>query len=91
MFRCSYTIIRERINSCLLKLQLLKQSIKMHGCVVNTMVVWLHILGPYWCLYVALFGSRLLPDSATHRCILMDYFNNCNFSKHELMRSLMMA
>jgi len=26
-----------------------------------------------------------------HRCILMDYFNNCNFSKHELMRSLMMV
>jgi len=25
----------------------------------------------------------------THRCILVDYFNNCNFSKHELMRSLM--
>jgi len=20
-------------------------------------VVWLHILGPYWCLFVALFGS----------------------------------
>ena len=45
MFRCySYTIIRERINSCLLKLQLLK-----------------------------------------------DYCNNCNFSKHELVRSLMMV
>ena len=27
----------------------------------------------------------------THRCILMDYFNNCKFSKHELMRSLMMV
>jgi len=24
-------------------------------------------------------------------CILKDYFNNCNVSKHELMRSLMMA
>ena len=21
----------------------------------------------------------------THRCILMDCFNNCNFSKHKLM------
>ena len=21
-------------------------------------VVWLHLLGTYWCLYVALFGSR---------------------------------
>ena len=27
----------------------------------------------------------------THRCILMDCFINCNFSKHELMRSLMMV
>ena len=27
----------------------------------------------------------------TNRCILMDYFNNCKFSKHELMRSLMMV
>ena len=44
MFRCySYTIIRERINSRLLKLQLLKQSIKIHRCVINTVVVWLHI------------------------------------------------
>ena len=51
MFRCySYTIIRERINLCL---QLLKQSIKIHRCVVSTVVVWLHILGPYWCLYGA--------------------------------------
>jgi hypothetical protein len=31
----------------------------MHGCVVNTVVEWLHILGPYWYMYVALFGSRL--------------------------------
>jgi len=46
MFRCySYTIIRERIDLCLLKLQLLKQSIKIHHCAVNTAVVWLHILG----------------------------------------------
>ena len=58
MFRCySYTIIRERINSCLLKLLLLKQSIKIHRCVVNTVVFWLRIFGPYWCLYV-----ELLPD-----------------------------
>ena len=31
---------------------------------VNT-VVWLHILGPYWCVCVSLFGSSLLPNSAT--------------------------
>jgi len=54
-----HTIIRERINSCLLKLQLLKYSTKVHRCVVNTVVVWLQILGPYWCMYGALFGSRL--------------------------------
>ena len=61
MFRCySYTIIRERINLCLLKLLFLKQSIKIHRCVVNMVVVWLRILGPYWCLFVALFGSRRL-------------------------------
>ena len=54
MFRgYSYTI-RERINFDLLKLQLLKYSIKIHRYVVNTVVLWLHILGPYWCLYVAL-------------------------------------
>jgi len=53
MFQCySYTIIRERIDLCLIKLLLLKQSIKIHRCVVNTVVVWLNILGPYWCLYV---------------------------------------
>ena len=40
MFRCySYTIIREHINLCLLKLQLLKQSIKIHRCVVNMVMV----------------------------------------------------
>jgi len=40
MIRCySYTIIRGRINLCLLKLQLLKYSIKIHRCVVNTVVV----------------------------------------------------
>jgi len=60
MFRCySYTIIRKRINLCLLKLQLLKQSFKIHRCAVNMVVVWLHILGHYWCLHVALFGIRL--------------------------------
>ena len=26
-----------------------------------------------------------------HRSILMDYFINCNLSKHELVRSLMMV
>jgi len=30
----------------------------MHRCVVNTVVVWLHILGPYWRMFIALFTSR---------------------------------
>jgi len=34
-FDVSHTIIKERINLCLLKLQLLKQSIKIHRSVVN--------------------------------------------------------
>jgi len=29
--------------------------VKIHRCVVNMVVVWLHILvGPCWCMYVAL-------------------------------------
>jgi hypothetical protein len=60
MCRCSYTVIRGRINSCFLKLQLLKESIKIHRCVVNTVVMWLHLLGRYWCMRVALFGDRFL-------------------------------
>jgi len=56
MFRCySYTIIRERVNLCLLKLQLLKWSVKIHRCVVNTVVVWLHILSPYQCFFFNFF------------------------------------
>jgi len=43
MFRhYSYTIIREHINLYLLKLQLLKESIKIHQCMVNTVVLRLH-------------------------------------------------
>jgi hypothetical protein len=29
-------------------------------CVLNTVVVWLRMLGPYLCLYVALFDSGLI-------------------------------
>ena len=30
-------------------------------------VVWLHIiLGPFWCMCVALFGISLIPNSAKH-------------------------
>jgi len=64
MFRCySHTIIRERINLCLLKLQILKQFIKIHRCVVNKVVVWLHMLGPYWRLYVALLKTVTLVST----------------------------
>ena len=39
MFPCySYIIISGRINFCLLKLQLLKYSFKVHGCVVNLLL-----------------------------------------------------
>jgi len=40
MFRCySYTIIRERINLCLLKLQLLKSFIKIHWTILTTVTL----------------------------------------------------
>ena len=43
----------------------------MHQCVVNTVVVWQRVLGPYWYMYVALFGSRLIlqPNSVTYHPI----------------------
>jgi len=68
MFRCySYTIIRERINLCLLKLQLLKKSIKIHRCVVNTVVVWLHILGPnISCIYWDSIYAATPPPYSPH-------------------------
>jgi len=38
----------------------------VHWCVINSVVMWLHILvDPCWCVYVALFRSRL-PNSATY-------------------------
>jgi len=50
----------------------------VHRYVINSVVVWLHILvGPCWCVYVALFGSSLLPNSATythHVCEFKDDF-----------------
>ena len=51
----------------------------------------MHILGPYWCMYVAPFGSHTTTVLTTHRCILMDYFDNCNFNKHKLMRPMIMV
>jgi hypothetical protein len=67
MFQCySYTIIKDCINSCLLKLQLLKQSIKIQRCVANTVVAWLHILGPYWCVYVCMYVCCIVRQQTTH-------------------------
>ena len=43
MFRCGCTINRQRTNSCSLKLQLLRYCVKIHWCVVNTVVVWLQL------------------------------------------------
>ena len=50
MFRCSHKIIRERIYSCLLKLQLLKQSVIIHRCVL---MMWLRkLVCSCWCVCV---------------------------------------
>ena len=71
----------------------------VHWCVINSVVMWLHILvGPCWCVYVALFGNRqcnihqqgptnicshIYTKLITHQCTIIDYFNKSNFSKHE--------
>ena len=66
MFRCySYTIIRERINLCLLKLQSTADTVQ------HTDTKY----GPNT-------FSHTTTVLTTHRCILMDYFNNCNFYSH---------
>jgi len=39
----------------------------LHQCVINSVVMWLHILvGPCWCVYFALFESSLLPNNTTY-------------------------
>jgi len=43
-----------------------------------------HQLGPNIC-------SHTTTILTAHRCTLRDYFSNCNFSKNELMCSLMMV
>ena len=90
MFRCySYTMIRERINLCLLKLQLIKQSIKIHRCVVNTVVVWLHILGhrvylhkprQYSITYYTpkLYSLLLLGYKPVQHVTVLNTVGNCN-------------
>jgi len=99
MFRCySYAIISERINLCLLKLQLLKQSIKIHRCVVHMVVVWLHSLTQSTAeqcnTNTPIRTQYMQPHHHLINHTPMYFngpFNNCNFSKNELMRSLMMV
>jgi len=44
----------------------------VHRCVIYSVVMWLHVLvGPCWCVYVALFGSSLLPNSATYIYLIL--------------------
>jgi hypothetical protein len=44
----------------LVKVTLVKIAKYGTSVCVNSVVMWLHVLeGPYWCVYVALFGSRL--------------------------------
>jgi len=77
MLRCySYTIIRERINLCLQKLLLLNSPLLPNSAYTNKDLI---------------YGSHTTTVLTTHRCILLDHFRNCNFSKHKLMRSLMMV
>jgi len=48
--------------------------------VVNTVVVWLHILSAYWCLYVVVFGSGLLQSTAEAQInALSDDDNNYDY------------
>ena len=66
MFRCSHTIM-ERITRACQSYSCYNSQLRYIG-VVNSVVMWLHILvGPCMCMYVALFSSRLylFPKSAT--------------------------
>jgi hypothetical protein len=66
MFRCNHRHQGAHYLS-LLKLHLLKQSVKIHRCVVN-LVVWLHMLsGPCWCVSAALFRNQTASEQCgTH-------------------------
>ena len=87
MFRCySYTVIGEGINLRLLKLQLLKQSTKIQ----RTSTVYCRTV-QHTDTNRDLTCSHTTTVLTAHRFILIDYFNNCNFSKHKLMCSLMMV
>ena len=61
---------------CLLKLHLLKKSIKIHRYVVNTVVMWLHVLvGPCW--FVCMLHCSAVvycPATLNARWISNNYF-----------------
>jgi hypothetical protein len=58
MFRCKSHHHQGAYYSSLLKLLFLNNQLKYIGVVIS--VVWLHILlGPCWCMCVALFGMTL--------------------------------
>ena len=60
------------------------------SCVLVSMCVGVSVWLGWGGIRVAGF-SHTTTVLTTDRCILMDYFNKCNFSKHKLMRSLMMV
>jgi len=65
MFRCySYTIIRECINLCLLKLQLLKESINSFNAELNLICHLLALLGAHYILHVSRVRVKI------HRCVV---------------------
>ena len=49
-------------------------------CLLPNSATYRHQYGPNIC-------SLTTTVLTTHRCVLMDYVNNCKFSKHKLMRS----
>ena len=44
MFRCSHTLFRGRIIRACYSYYLLKQSVVLQQCVINLVMMWLHIL-----------------------------------------------
>ena len=50
----------------------------VYRCVINSVVMWLRLLlGPCWCVYIALFGScsRIPTELITRRCTIVVYFH----------------
>ena len=67
---CFGVTVTPSSGSASILLQLLNLSTKIHRCVFNTVVLRLHILSTYWCLYVARINA--LPDddvTVTPKCV----------------------